>query len=66
MNGKRPTLDSSIPTCLKDLITKCWQQDIERRPSFQEIVNSLKDPIIYNEYLKDDNDEYKKYINYIK
>jgi serine/threonine protein kinase len=43
-NGHRPKLDclKNWPTGVKDLITKCWQDDLYARPPFCEIVESLE------------------------
>ena len=40
--GKRPELKSDIPLCYRQLIQKCWSQDPRQRPTFNEIVEELK------------------------
>jgi hypothetical protein len=37
----RPKLDKAWPKGFSDLLTKCWHQDHEIRPSFREIVQRL-------------------------
>ena len=39
--GVRPSVDSKWPKELKELMIKCWDTDIENRPSSKEIVTSL-------------------------
>ena len=36
--------DPNYPAILKDLVLKCWAQDIAVRPSAQEIVSALQSP----------------------
>ena len=64
LNGDRPPFDHEIPICYKKLITNCWDEDPEKRPSFNEIVELLKtDP----DFILDtvDQDEYYKYVDFI-
>lgn len=42
INEKRPSLNKQIPECFKILIEKCWSQDPEKRPTFDEIVENMK------------------------
>ncbi|OHT04313.1 hypothetical protein TRFO_28198 [Tritrichomonas foetus] len=44
--GKRPPLTDKIPECLQKLISQCWEQDPEKRPTFEAILMRL----IRNEY----------------
>lgn len=61
-NGWRPSLnDSSIKQCYKNLISQCWSENPEKRPSFEEITEILKN----DEFITEDVDE-EKYKNYIK
>ena len=39
----RPKRPENIPDHYWDLIQKCWQQNPDDRPTFEEIVNILKD-----------------------
>lgn len=41
--GIRPMRQDNIPDCYWELIQKCWQQNPDDRPTFEEIVNILKD-----------------------
>ena len=42
LKGIRPKIDSSIPPSYTDLIQCCWAQNPADRPSFDEIVESLR------------------------
>ena len=42
VEGFRPEIDSHIPKSYKNLIKRCWSQEPEERPTFEEIVNLLK------------------------
>lgn len=63
MTGKRPDLPNSIPKCYKELITKCWDQDPEKRPTFAQIVESLK---TNREFITEFGVDEKEYYSYIK
>ncbi|KAK8871772.1 hypothetical protein M9Y10_007513 [Tritrichomonas musculus] len=41
-NGKRLKKREKIPNHYWELIQRCWQQNPEDRPTFEEIVNILK------------------------
>ena len=43
LDGHRPKRSSSIPDAYWELITKCWADDKNDRPTFSEIVAELKD-----------------------
>ena len=65
MNGIRPEFKYPIPDCYRDLITSCWGNDPNERPTFDQIVNMLKtneDFIIEGV----DKDEYLDYIELIE
>lgn len=51
-----------IPQCYKELIEDCWQQDPNKRPSFEEIVYRLKN----NPDFITDLVEEEKYFDYIE
>lgn len=40
--GQRPLIPESVPESWKKLITKCWSQAPDERPSFDEIVEELE------------------------
>lgn len=42
VKGRRPDLPSFISSPLKDLLTKCWDTQPERRPRFQQITEALQ------------------------
>ena len=46
MNKKRPELTGQFSTTIDNLITRCWDNDPENRPTFNEIVNELINNII--------------------
>ncbi|OHT05404.1 hypothetical protein TRFO_26887 [Tritrichomonas foetus] len=64
INGERPTLDNrGIPEPYQELITHCWDQNPEARPSFKEIVIGLRDNAqIYFENVYDD----QTFLDYIE
>lgn len=63
-NGKRPEFKNDIPKCYQDLIQSCWSHSPNDRPSFQEIVEQLKNNPDF--IIKDiQNDDYHKYIDFI-
>ncbi|KAG0575543.1 hypothetical protein KC19_5G011400 [Ceratodon purpureus] len=37
INGKRPSFLDDVDNRVKDLITRCWHQDEDKRPTFHEI-----------------------------
>lgn len=39
--GARPPIRESIPGPLRDIITSCWQQDSQKRPSFTYLTMTL-------------------------
>lgn len=41
--GLRPTKPDNIPDQYWDLIQRCWKQEAQERPTFEEIVEILKD-----------------------
>jgi len=44
--GARPPIDSKWPKKLVALMERCWTADIDKRPSFQEIIVALDSEII--------------------
>lgn len=60
----RPEFKYQIPKCYQNLIEDCWAEDPKQRPTFQVIVDKLKnDPDFITETI--DYEEYLNYINYI-
>jgi hypothetical protein len=39
--GQRPPVDLSVPKQLQDLISTCWDQQPEQRPTFVSILEQL-------------------------
>lgn len=61
--GQRPGIPASTPENWKELITKCWDQNPEERPTFDDIIDNLDS----KNYYTDDMDiaaieKYKKLI----
>ncbi|KAK8835934.1 hypothetical protein M9Y10_040315 [Tritrichomonas musculus] len=59
--GSRPNMTSDIPKCYSKLISKCWSQDPSKRPSFNQIINELKNNL---GFITDsiDRDEFIEYV----
>ncbi|KAK8888320.1 hypothetical protein M9Y10_039386 [Tritrichomonas musculus] len=62
---KRPEFKRPILDCYRKLIEKCWSQDPNDRPTFEEIVSHLRNN---KEFITDtiDLNEYENYINFIE
>lgn len=43
LSGGRPETALSAPRVLQDIVTKCWDKDSAARPSFERILDMLKD-----------------------
>ena len=62
--GYRPEINKDIPKSYLNLITSCWNDDPNKRPSFDSILDRLRtDDGFITE--KIDKEKYHKYINYI-
>lgn len=48
-NGIRPTIDSSWPRELQDLLTKAWHADMDERPTMKQVSEILKEMIANEE-----------------
>lgn len=59
LNGQRPPIPRSTPKALQQLIKDCWQVDIERRPSFNEILTRMRKELIF--FPDADQNELKKF-----
>ena len=63
VKGIRPIINDDVPDYFRDLIQRCWAEDPECRPSFEEIVDELKN----GEFIGLDNDdEFKEYVESIE
>lgn len=67
-NGDRPEIPSFVPECYQDLIERCWSEEPEKRPTFDEIVEELSTENGYITDLVDENEflNYKFYIEETK
>ena len=65
--GIRPIFETKIPSCYQKLIEDCWEDDPKRRPTFDQIVEILRnDDFALNEYSMNTNiDELHEYQNRI-
>ena len=62
---ERPKIDQNVPSSYRNLIEKCWQEDPNKRPSFDEIVNLLEtDPGFILDSV--DQDDFFNYVDYVK
>ena len=41
LQGDRPTLPEEIESWIKTLLSKCWHENPEERPNFEEIVKCI-------------------------
>ena len=64
INGERPTFKYPIPEIYQELITRCWSQDPEKRPTFEEIKEDLRNN---PEFITDtiDKDQFLDYVEMI-
>lgn len=42
LTGDRPKFSESVPKCYQELISRCWSENIDERPTFPEIMEYLK------------------------
>lgn len=62
--GERPEIDSTMPDVYRSLIERCWCQKPSDRPSFESIVNDLRDnPDFITDMV--DESEFIDYIDFI-
>lgn len=45
MRGDRPAIPESVPESIQNIITACWAQRPEHRPTFAEVCVMLADAI---------------------
>ncbi|KAK8880351.1 hypothetical protein M9Y10_003018 [Tritrichomonas musculus] len=60
---ERPVINSDIPEFYRELISKCWAQDMNERPSFKEIALKLKSEDALLELV--DEEDFLDYVEYI-
>lgn len=62
-NGERPIKPDLMPDCYWDLVTACFDEDFDNRPSFAEIVDFLKfDKFAIEEFgMKTDMEKFREY-----
>ena len=63
LKGLRPTFSDDVTQPMKDLISRCWNEDPDERPSFDEIYDLLAND--YNSFFHYDldEDEIQEYID---
>ena len=62
--GYRPKLDDTFPRCYQDLLKRCWEKDINKRMSFDDILHELKtNPDFITE--KVNKEEFFNYVKYV-
>lgn len=61
-NKYRPPIPSFVPDCYRQLIEDCWQAESKQRPTFDEIVDRLRNN---HDFITEnvDEDEYLDYID---
>ena len=60
----RPTIPITIPNIYRELIERCWSQNPKDRPTFEEILQTLKtNPEFITESV--DKEEFYQYISTI-
>ena len=65
INGYRPEIPPDVPNVYREMIERCWSQQPEKRPSFDEIVEDLKtNPDFMTNSI--DESEFYDYVDYIK
>ena len=62
----RPIIPSSVPDSIKQLLSSCWSNNPKKRPSFDTIVDPIKNEslLITDEIDKDEFLTYVEYIDY--
>ncbi|OHS94246.1 hypothetical protein TRFO_39576 [Tritrichomonas foetus] len=63
-DGERPEIPENVPKELTNLISKCWSDNIDERPSFNEISSILSN-LKYPEFNLD-NQQIKEYYDHIQ
>ncbi|KAK8872217.1 hypothetical protein M9Y10_007982 [Tritrichomonas musculus] len=62
---KHPQIDESVPECYKNIIYACWSTNPSERPSFEQIVNEIKNnpSFVTNDI---DQNEFHSYVKLIE
>ena len=47
LNGQRPPIPKQAPKCLQTLIKDCWQVDKDARPSFEDIMERMRNEEVH-------------------
>lgn len=66
IQGIRPIIPDSISEQCQDLISRCWSEDPDERPTFEEITNIIKENPQYFVTGYFDKNIFNDYINYLK
>ncbi len=45
VNGSRPAIHPHVPHCVRAIVTACWAQQPEQRPTFSDVCVMLADAI---------------------
>lgn len=61
--GERPVIGDYVPKFLRDLVAACWSQEPERRPTFSQIVDMLREGEGWLDEFGVDEEEYENYCN---
>ena len=64
-NGYRPKIPSDTKDCYRELIERCWNQNPDERPTFDEIVEALE---TNREFITDtiEEEEFFSYVDYLE
>ena len=65
LSGDRPKLNEMITEKMKNLLNRCWDMDINVRPSFDDIFNELSSNFSYLDEDVDE-EEIRNYLEYLK
>ena len=63
--GNRPLFKYDIPNCYKKLIEKCWSQNPSDRPSFDDIIDQLKNNSDFVTEASADANEYYNFVDLV-
>ena len=66
MKGYRPPFPSFVPVKMQNLISRCWSQNSEERPTFSEIFELLSNDFTYIDEEEIDEDEINSYLSAIE